>query len=99
ARRCVRWQHLNLTYLYQHIKHREQRWREKGHTRFLKGTIKDLAAIRDRSRTAPLRFHVEIVQPGLSVSQINEEGLKLLGSTSLYIKKTTLADLSVIGSI
>src|SRR5690606_31557390 len=46
AQRCVRWKHLNLTYLYQHIKHREQIWREKGHTRFLKGTIKDLAAIR-----------------------------------------------------
>jgi hypothetical protein len=98
AQRCIRWKHLNLAYLYHHIKHREEKWRSRGYSRFLKGTIKDLAAMKERSRTMPTRFHVVIVQPGLDITQINDEGLKLLGSTELFIKKTTMADLAVIGS-
>lgn len=98
AQRCVRWKHLNLTCFYHHIKHREQQWRSRGYSRFLKGTIKDLVAMKERSRTTAIRFGVVIVQPGIDVSQINDEGLKLLGSTALFIKKTTMADLSVIGS-
>ena len=54
--------------------------------------------MKERSRITPLKFQVVIVQPGLRVSKINEEGLKLLGSTALFIKKTTIADLVVIGS-
>lgn len=98
AQRCIRWKHLNLSYLYHHIKRREEQWRSRGHSRFLKGTIKDLAAMKERSRITPLKFQVVIVQPGLRVNKINEEGLKLLGSTALFIKKTTMADLVVIGS-
>ena len=96
TQRCVRWKHLNLNYLYQHIKRREELWQP--HSRFLKGTIQELAAIRDRARTTPIKFHVVIVQPGLSRAQINEEGLKLLGSSALFIKKTTMAELEVVGS-
>lgn len=99
AQRCIRWKHLNLGYLYHHIKKREDLWRSRGYSRFLKGSIKDLAALKERSRTSPLKFNVVIVQPGLKVSHINDEGLKLLGSTALYVKKTTLADLAVIGSV
>ncbi|MBN3172997.1 DEAD/DEAH box helicase family protein [Pectobacterium brasiliense] len=98
AQRCIRWKHLNLTYLYHHIKRREEQWRSRGYSRFLKGTIKELAAMKDRARTTPIRFNVIIVQPGLDANQINEEGLKLLGSTALFIKKTTMANLAVIGS-
>ncbi|WP_334078552.1 DEAD/DEAH box helicase [Microbulbifer sp. M83] len=98
AQRSVRWKHLNLNYLYHHIKRREAQWRSRGYSRFLKGSIKDLAAARHRSRTTPVKFHVEIVQPGLSQERVNAEGLKLLGSTALYIKKTTMADLLVVGS-
>lgn len=98
AQRCIRWKHLNLTYLYHHIKRREEQWRSRGYSRFLKGTIKDLAAMKVRSRTTPIRFNVVIIQPGLGAKQINEEGLKLLGSTALFIKKTTMAELAVVGS-
>lgn len=99
AQRCIRWKHLNLAYLYHHIKRREEQWRLRGYSRFLKGTIRDLAALKERSRTTPVSFNVVIVQPGLAISQISDEGLKLLGSTALYIKKTTMSDLAVIGSI
>ncbi len=97
AQRCIRWKHLNLQSLYHHIKKREAHWQPQ-YSRFLKGEIRDLAAIRDRARTTSLKFHVVIVQPGLSRRSITEEGLKLLGSTALYIKKTTMADLEVVGS-
>lgn len=98
AQRSIRWKHLNLSYLYHHIKRREEKWRQRGYSRFLKGNIKDLAAIKERSRTTRIRFNVTIVQPGLSVAQVNDEGLKLLGSTALFIKKTTTAELAVVGS-
>lgn len=98
AQRCIRWKHLNLNYLYFHIKRRQELWRKRQCSRFLKGSIKDLAAIKERSRITPVRFKVTIVQPGLKVSDINGEGLKLLGSTALFIKKTTMADLTVVGS-
>ena len=98
AQRCIRWKHLNLSYLYHHIKRREEKWRQRGYSRFLKGSIRDLAAIKERSRTTRTRFNVTIVQPGLSLTQVNDEGLKLLGSTALFIKKTTTADLAVFGS-
>ena len=98
AQRSIRWKHLNLNYLYQHIKKREEKWRERGCSRFLKGNISKLAEIKERARTTPIKFHVVIVQPGLSTKKIDAEGLKLLGSTALYIKKTTMADLVVVGS-
>jgi superfamily II DNA or RNA helicase len=98
AQRSIRWKHLNLNYLYHHIKHRQKLWRNRGYSRFLKGGIEDLASIRNRSRTLPIRFSVVIVQPGLSIKKINEDLLNLLGSTSVYIKKTTMAELVVIGS-
>jgi hypothetical protein len=98
AQRSIRWKHLNLNYLYHHIKRRQKIWQDRGYSRFLKGEIEDLASIRNRSRMTPVKFSVVIVQPGLSVNKINDEQLKLLGSTSLYIKKTTMAELVVVGS-
>ena len=85
AQRSIRWKHLNLNYLYKHIKHRQERWRRRGYSRFLKGDIEDLAVIRDRARTTALNFHVVIVQPGLSVERVTSEGLKLLGGTALWL--------------
>jgi len=99
AQRSIRWKHLRLDYLYHHIKHRERLWSKKRYTRFLKGTLADLSTIRNRSRTSAVRFQVVIVQPGVSKANVSEEMLKLLGSTALYIKKTTMADLVVYGSI
>mgnify|MGYP001554969570 FL=1 len=98
AQRSIRWKHLNLNYLYYHIKRRQEQWRSRGYSRFLKGTIEDLAAIKNRTRTSPLDFHVVIVQPGLCIGQVTQESLRLLGCTALFIKKTTLDDLEVIGS-
>lgn len=98
AQRCIRWKHRGMLKLYDHIKHRENQWTKINSTRFLKGTINDLSAIKSRSSKFPIKLTVVIVQPGLRVSEANEECLKLLGSTELYIKKTTLGELIVVGS-
>lgn len=98
AQRSVRWKHLKLHYLYHHIKHRESLWHKKRYSRFLKGSIADLATMKNRSRTTTVNLQVVIVQPGLSKTKVTEEMLKLLGSTEIYLKKTAMADLIVYGS-
>ncbi|TDF38500.1 DEAD/DEAH box helicase [Alteromonadaceae bacterium M269] len=95
AQRSVRWKHVGLPYVYKHIKNRESAWQSRGATRFLKGSIAALENLKNRSRTTPLEFHVTIVQPGVLKSVVTEEMLKLLGTSELFIRKTTLADLQV----
>ena len=95
AQRSIRWKHVGLPYLYKHIKIREQKWLKEGHSRFLKGDMSRLESIKNRSRTAHVSLNVTIVQPGMSAAIVTEEMLKLLGTTELFIKKTTLAELQV----
>lgn len=99
AQRSIHWKHAGMDYFYKHIARREKLWGDKGYSRFLKGTIRDLNTIKNRSRTSRIRLEISIMQPGLSLNKINDEILKLLGCTALYIKKTTQAELSVIGSV
>lgn len=91
----MRWKHVGLPYLYKHIQKREGAWKERDQSRFLKGNMAQLESIKNRSRTTPIEFQVVVVPPGVSTEQITEEMLKLLGTTELFIKKTTLADLRV----
>lgn len=98
AQRSIRWKHVGMDYFYKHIKRREKLWSDKGDTRFLKGSLGDLNTLKNRARTSRLTLKVSIVQPGISIKEINDELLKLLGSTALYLKKTTQAELSVIAS-
>lgn len=95
AQRSVRWKHVGLPYVYKHIKKRESAWRDRGNTRFLKGNIATLENLKNRARTTPVEFQVTIVQPGVLRSSVTEEMLKLLGTTELFIKKTTMAELQV----
>ena len=99
AQRSIRWKIMTFNYLYKHIKKREEKLkRDKGYTKFLKGNINDFSSIKNQARTKPIKLQVMIVQPGLSVSKVTDEMLKLLGSTSIFINKTTMADLIVFGS-
>ena len=56
AQRSVRWKHLRMNYLYNHIKIRENLWRARSETRFVKGTIADLTSIKNKARTTPVSF-------------------------------------------
>lgn len=95
AQRSVRWKHVGLSYVYRHIKQRESYWHPAGQSRFLKGDISMLESLKNRARTTPVEFQVTIVQPGMSKKKATEEMLKLLGTTELFIKKTTMAELQV----
>jgi len=43
-----------------------------------------------------MNFEVIIIQPGASVVSINEDALKLLATTELYLKKAAAAGFRVI---
>lgn len=98
AQRSIRWKHMGIKQLYKRIKHRDQLWRSEGYSRFLKGDLSDLTKLKNMSRTHPIKLKVTIVQPGMKVGQASDEMRRLLGSTAHYIKKTTEAELVVIGS-
>jgi hypothetical protein len=98
AQKCVTIKHRGMARLYHDLKRRHEIWAQDGHSRFLKGDIKQLAYFRDKSRRAAVDFEVIIVQPGASAAAINDDALLLLGTTELYLKKTAAADLRVIVS-
>jgi hypothetical protein len=99
AQKSVAIKHRGLSRLYQDLKRRHEIWMTQGgHSRFLKGDIKKLAYFRDKSRRANLEFEVIVVQPGASVAAMNEDALRLLATTELYLKKTAACGLRVVVS-
>lgn len=98
AQKSIRWKHAGMARLYDHLKYRENIWKTEGVSRFLKGSISDLAYIKHRARTTPLRLHIYIVQPGLMKDDITSNMLRVLGSTAIYLTNTSQAELSVVGS-
>ncbi|KRR29121.1 DEAD/DEAH box helicase [Bradyrhizobium retamae] len=98
AQKSVTVKHHGMLRLYNDLKRRHELWMKDGHTRFLKGDIKQLAYFRDKSRRATVEFEVIIAQPGASAAALNDDALLLLGTTELYLKKTAAASLRVIVS-
>ncbi len=98
AQKSIRWKHAGIKRLYSHIKNREELWKAKNSSRFLKGSMSDLANIKRRSRTAPVKLSIFIVQPGLRKNDISADMLRLIGSTEVYLKNTAQAELLVVGS-
>lgn len=98
AQKSITAKHAGLKSLYLDLKRRQETWQRLGSTRFLKGDLKKLAYFKDKSRKAKVKFEVVLVQPGASASDMNPDALKLLGTTELYLKKTTEADVRVITS-
>lgn len=98
AQKSIRWKHAGIVRLYTHLKGREEIWKNEGNTRFLKGSISDLANIKRRSRTAPVKLQVCIVQPGLKKENVTPEMLRVIGCTAIYLKNTAQTELHVVGS-
>ena len=88
AQKCVTTKHRGMARLYHDLKRRHELWAKGGHSRFLKGDIKQLAYFRDKSRRATVELELIIVQPGSSAADPNDDALLLLGTTELYLKKT-----------
>lgn len=98
AQKSIRWKHTGLNRLYERLKEREQIWRTSGASRFLKGSLPDLANIKNRSRTASIKLQVYAIQPGLRKDAVSSDMLRVLGSTALYLKNTAQAEFIVVGS-
>lgn len=96
AQKCVAIKHRGMARLYHDLKRRHELWMKGGHSRFLKGDIKQLAYFRDKSRRAAVEFEVIIVQPGASAAAPNDNVMLMLGTTELYLKKTAAAGFRVI---
>lgn len=98
AQKSIQWKHLGVPKLYSHIRCREQVWKKGNASRFLKGSLTDLANIKSRSRTASVNLQVYVVQPGLKKAEATQQMLKILAGTELYLQKTSQAEFVVIGA-
>lgn len=95
AQKSIKWKHRSLKDLIDHMKKRELRWKDSGHTRFMKGNFHQMRLLERFARKNGLRFEIRIVQPGLSKAQISEDIKRLLGTTEQYLKKTSEASFEV----
>lgn len=98
AQKNITAKHKGLPKLYQDLRRRQDAWLAEGVSRFLKGDMKTLSYFKEKSRRARLEFEVVVVQPGISARDINEDGLRLLATTELYLVKTTEASFRVVVS-
>lgn len=96
AQKSVTVKHGGINALYHDLKRRQDIWMQEGVSRFLKGDPKQLVYFKDKARRARMDFEMILVQPGASVATVTDDALKLLGTTELYLKKTSEANLRVI---
>lgn len=98
AQKCISVKHGGIPRLYNNLKRRQNTWLREGADRFLKGDIRRLSYFKEKSRKSKLIFEVILVQPGGSKKVLSDSILTLLGTTDLFLKKTTLAEFRVIVS-
>ncbi len=96
AQKSIAAKHAGLPALYHDLKRRHETWVREGHSRFLKGDIKHLSYLKEKSRRAKVEFEMILVQPGGSVASITDDALRLLATTELYLLKTTQAKFRVV---
>lgn len=98
AQKNITAKHMGIKRLYSDLKRRHDAWTRDGASRFLKGDMKQLAYFKEKARRASVLFEVLLVQPGVSAKTVTDDGLRLLATTELFLKKTTEADFRVIVS-
>lgn len=100
AQKSVFWKGKGGFALFKHLIQRESRRVSNGkNSRFEKGTIENLAVIKEKSkRFYKTDFKIYIVQPGLSIERASEQQLELLAVTENHLLETYKIDLEVIAS-
>ncbi len=83
--------------LLRHLEKRESRLNGRP-TRFEKGTIKELRALRKRLSHRRSKFEIAIVQPGLSAGSLSADHSAILGAADNYVREFTGRALVVYGS-
>ncbi len=97
AEKSVKWT-WSLDGLVKHLIIRESRHRRGRPTRFLRGSSQALVTLRKASRRKYVRFHIGIVQPGLSKNNVPAEHLAIIGAANSFIQTVTDNPLLVYGS-
>lgn len=100
AQKSVFWKGKGGFELFKHMIERESRRVSNAKsTRFEKGTIEDVALIKEKSkRFYKTDFKIYIVQPGLSARGASEQQLELLAVTENHLLETYRINLEVIAS-
>lgn len=97
AQKSVKWT-WSLTTLTNHLISRETKHRRGRPTRFIRGSLERLVALRKASRRKYVTFRVGIVQPGLRKTLMPVEHLAILGATSSFLRTVTNHPLLVVTS-
>lgn len=98
AQKSARWRD-RPNRMFTHMLKREKLRLDKGqNSRFEYGTAAFLKKLKASWQDYRYEFDVRIVQPGLSVAAITEEGLHLLASVETYLLETRAMHLKVIAS-
>lgn len=95
AQKSVKWT-WSLNNLIRHLTHRETELRRGRLTRFLRGSLEELATLRKSARRKFVEYRVGIVQPGVRKATISRDHLALLGATNSFIQSTTNNPLRVV---
>jgi len=98
AQKSITAKHEGLRKLSTDLRRRHEKWAKRGGSRILKGDLKVLSYFVEKSRKVPVKFEVIIVQPGISRSSLTADMAKLLATTELFLKRTTEAQFTVVGS-
>ena len=83
AQKSVRWKYVGGHKIFDHILKRNERKEQQGKSStILKGSIEEIIKLREEaSNKKELRYHVVIVQPGMSKSNCTNEMKIILGNT------------------
>ena len=98
AQKSVSWTH-SLDLVIDNLIHREQHNLNGRSTRFERGGLNDLAALRRSARRKNVRYRIGIVQPGISVQDIQAEHTAMLGAASFFVREVTGVPLLVWTSV
>lgn len=100
AQKSIRWKYAGGHKVFQHILKRDELKTSKGRSSsLLKGTVPEIIKLREEaSNKKELRYHIVIVQPGMSKSKCSSEMRILLGNTVQVLHEMANIDCRVICS-
>ena len=101
TQRSIHWRDVSLIRLFQHMRHRENlrtRAGKAGRFEAGAGDLRKLKLLEGMVPLAEVKFHISIVQPGLSKANATSDQLELLAATELYLSETYQIPFRVIGS-
>ena len=100
AQKSIRWKYVGGNKVFQHILKRDEQKKSKGKSSsLLKGNTSEIIKLREEaSNKKELRYHIVIVQPGMSKSKCSSEMRILLGNTVQALHEMVNIDCRVICS-